>query len=510
MNLTQNIIQGFCEEQKWGFYSHATSKFRMYSGLRLYYPGCELSPNYLYVADKSISVSHRDKALTDICLITDAPRASDGFACSIITERNLLSVFSDLQALHERLLEWDRKLSNLLLTGASLQEILDCSSSILRNPCIFEDAQFRVLASYGEATQEESELFSETLKTGRAPSRLFEKIFSLSPQKRVPYITTNTVVVTRDFSPYEELLASCMLNGTIVLRFFLLCRNTSSTGIRDIVIHLTRKLESSSQIEKYYSASSGSMDALFSRIIDAPTSPDCTSAINALDINSYRMFSVVCMYFRGQTSHPATLLSRLRLLLPDTFLFIYNSSAFALLATNEKPGSSLSELRRLESLLFAHLEQMDAIYGVSLHFSDIRNLCHACNQAHFALDAQLHLQSADTTSPESVQPQFYYEHVLPLHILKTFFDQYDFAAYCPPNFLKMINDDRSSGTNNLLLLYTYLSNECNATVSAKVLYMHRNNVIYRINKIQEKYNFNLKSVAERQFLSFLCLIASYQ
>jgi hypothetical protein len=80
MKLTKNIFQDFCEEQGWSFRAHATAKFRMYSAIRIYYPDCELSANYLYVTDPVTHPSERDKALVDICLVTDGKATVNGFS----------------------------------------------------------------------------------------------------------------------------------------------------------------------------------------------------------------------------------------------------------------------------------------------------------------------------------------------------------------------------------------------------------------------------------------------
>lgn len=512
MKLTKNILQGFCEDYNWILHICSTSKFRFYSALRLYFPGCDLSPNYLYTTDNSVPVSERDKALADICLITDEDVGSnsDGFACIITADCGLLTVFSAIQTRHEQLIEWDRALSNLLLNGGTIQDILNCSAPVLRNPCIFEDEQFRVIASYGTATQEESSLFYETLKTGVAPVHLFEGILSLSPQARAPYTTTNTVIVVQHFSPYDELLANCVAGGAIVLRFFMLCLNTSSTGVRDIVSHLVSRIESSPGIRQYSGWSVGSVDSLFSRIIDTPSSSDIPAAIDTLGLDSFNLFSVISINFGMQTAEASSFLTKLRMVFPNLRFFVYNNTPFALLGANSKTISSPNSLEPLEKLLFAQLDHMGAVYGVSLGFSDILNLKVACEQAKCAMGT---LQQAHYRNyfPHDNRPHLArYEEIQPLHILDSFFQTHDFSLYCPRFFCDLLSDDEKTGSDNLHLLFTYLTNNCNATTASRILHMHRNNVIYRINKIQEKYRMNLDDSKDRLLLTMLCLAAKHK
>ena len=57
--------------------------------------------------------------------------------------------------------------------------------------------------------------------------------------------------------------------------------------------------------------------------------------------------------------------------------------------------------------------------------------------------------------------------------------------------LKLYQHDERHKSNNLQLLHVYLCFERNATESAKELNMHRNNVTYHINRIQEMLQVNL-------------------
>jgi hypothetical protein len=511
MKLTKNIFQDFCEEQGWSFRAHATAKFRMYSAIRIYYPDCELSANYLYITDSVTLPSGRDKALVDICLIADDESTEGGFSYTIIAPCGLPTFFSALQTKHEQLQEWDRKLSELLLNGGTIQEILDSSAQVLRNPCMFQDDQFHVLASVGQVSQEVAPFYYEAQKTGRVPVRLFEKLLALSPQARAPYSISNIVTVVQHFSQHDELLANCLVDGVIVLRFCMICVHGKSNGLRDIVGHLIHRIEHSPGIREYTGWPLGSADSLFTRIIEMPMAPDIASTIDALGIDSFTLLSVVCIDFGTQTAEASSILIKLRMLLPNMHFFVYKNIPYALLGINQKSGAVQGDaLERFEALLFTQLDHMGATYGVSLCFSDPLLLQCACNQAKCALDALHQLPDLDPSQPASRHRMVRYQNAFPFHVLKHFFRAHDFSAYCPKAFLDLINDDRNFGTNNLHLLHVYLTNKCNATIASRLLHMHRNNVIYRINKIEEKYHINLNNSLQRQIYSLLCLAVIYQ
>ena len=61
----------------------------------------------------------------------------------------------------------------------------------------------------------------------------------------------------------------------------------------------------------------------------------------------------------------------------------------------------------------------------------------------------------------------------------------------PLEYLEMHNDDLISNSDYCSFLKTYLLNGCNATKTAQELFLHKNSVIYRVEKIKERYQFPL-------------------
>lgn len=72
---------------------------------------------------------------------------------------------------------------------------------------------------------------------------------------------------------------------------------------------------------------------------------------------------------------------------------------------------------------------------------------------------------------------------------------------------KLYDYDSQHGTTNLQLLWTYLCNERKATETGAELHMHRNNVIYRIDRIEQIIKLDLNDANTRLslMLSYLLL-----
>jgi len=72
---------------------------------------------------------------------------------------------------------------------------------------------------------------------------------------------------------------------------------------------------------------------------------------------------------------------------------------------------------------------------------------------------------------------------------------------CISGLYEIRQNDASKKTNDLDLLRTYLFFDCSASKTAKAMYMHRNNVTYRIARIQNAFGFDIKDQQNRFLLT---------
>ncbi len=59
------------------------------------------------------------------------------------------------------------------------------------------------------------------------------------------------------------------------------------------------------------------------------------------------------------------------------------------------------------------------------------------------------------------------------------------------------------GYDDLFLLYKYIENGANASLTAKTMYIHRNTMDYKLNKWNKVFNLNVKSPKTWMIISFL-------
>ena len=504
--LTKNILTDLCLDSGWKLGHMPLSGFGPWTGVRLYFPGCVLEPNLLYVADiADLPPAAELPEEVSLCVLGETlPPDLGNRACTVEAECGLLPFYTAVQQLLDKLHRWDQELSELLLSSGSLQEILDCSNPILRNPCMLLDDHFTLMAFSGKLTAEDNPLFYETVQLGRSPNRLFETLLAMPPQARLSYVPRDSVIVTNQLSSHGELMSNCLVDGIPVLRFFMACTITDGPGLRDLVSHLMSRIRTSPGIRDWAKRSSGDYDILFSRLIDSPAKSVSQETVSSLGLNRYNIFCVAAIDFGSQVAERSAILAKLRVLCPRVRFFVYNDRSYALLGSTQTGSEGERPLVAMEQLLFHYLNDLSATYGLSNEFTDLSALGIACAQAEYALN-----YAFQHPAPTGDQQPVCYPDVMLEHMVSHFFDSFQFDTYCPASFRAVLEDSRSgSAVDNTQLLYTYLANQCNATSAARQLHMHRNNVIYRIARLQERYNLDLDNYVQRTLL-LMCCIAAY-
>lgn len=504
MHITSNILGDFFAECGWTVCG-SIPKNRAYQRVRPYFPGCDLQPDTLYILPALSPTLSLPSA--DLCLLNSSPQwEHHPSTFSVMAEGVSFSAFySAVQDLFDRFSLWDQQLSQLLLQGGTLQQILDCSAPILKNPCFFQDNQYYVLASYDQTTPEENPFFYETVETGRTPSRFFETLLTLPPQLKDSYLPRNSIAIVQRSPRSKELLCNVFFDGVPILRFCMACTNYTGSGAKDIVSHLMEQLKAAPNILTGTPGGITSYDCLFARIIDDPTSPSTAETAASLGLHQYALFAAVAIDFHTSPPEVGSTMTKLQILHPNIHFFLYQNTPYALLGAKRKSSGQAETLDALQTVLCARLEQLGARCGISIPFTSLQALGPACSQALYALSTSIPAGFSLSGQAVHTAPGCRYADLMPLHMLETFFKQHPFELYCHHQFKCMLDDDAKSETNNAQLLYVYLSHECNATVTARALHMHRNNVIYRINKLKEKYSIDLDDSGQRLLIQLLCL-----
>ena len=82
----------------------------------------------------------------------------------------------------------------------------------------------------------------------------------------------------------------------------------------------------------------------------------------------------------------------------------------------------------------------------------------------------------------------------------------DYSSLLHPAIKRLAEHDRDNQTDFLHTLEVYLENDCNAQKCGRILFLHRNSLVYRIHRIQEIAGCDLSDPSERAYLRLSLLL----
>lgn len=194
----------------------------------------------------------------------------------------------------------------------------------------------------------------------------------------------------------------------------------------------------------------------------------------------YQKFRVVSIHAADNLRNTAQrheLIERLRLSFPHRCVFL-DRDGLLILINPEYPTVFQQFIEALDEVL----PEYNVTGGISKRFSNIKELAEHRQQADDAIRIQALLGGSNSTC--LFDDQISYELLLTArsnHTLKRYDDER----------LHMLREyDRHHGTDYYTTLYAYLQCACNRTKAAQHLFISRNTMDYRINKIRELLSLN--------------------
>ncbi len=164
--------------------------------------------------------------------------------------------------------------------------------------------------------------------------------------------------------------------------------------------------------------------------------------------------------------------NQLHWLLTGSMYVIYKDKIVMLISRGES-GISESEYDDVNK----YLEYNSLIAGISRSFSDIADIRKYYRQAISALE----LGYKRSGKPEL----FDYKDLSFSHMLSICEAQESLLGFCNPKLLRLLEYDKAHNTELTQTLFQFLSNSQNSVKTAEILHIHKNTLLYRIDKIKK-------------------------
>lgn len=407
-----------------------------------------------------------------------------------------------IQSYFIKILLWENDLKNITLRGGDLADLLDASTPVIKNFIFVSDNNFNVV-SRTNLVEPPDDLHRGIIANGcLTPRTIAEKRFRL-PEKTF-YTRAASAIC-----PFDRVSFPMHINHSYFGSISMVCNAYPDTeGLRDLFHTLVKaahpvcarlwnsnasfnlpsyfffmKLLEHEEMGEAYLNAQLEMAGLprlghFKLIImeaDESVEPDRVIAVAraASSINEGR---IICFPHKNQVIG-----------------FCYSEAGDGELAHKVT-------IKELDDKIF---QPLGVECGVSSLFRDITDLDLAYRQALIALGFRESIkrelfagEEAQTTGVYLFEEAMLYYLVDPYGKDDRFLEH--MFSMSIPNILH--KEDLANGTNHVALLWFWLKDERNATSVSKRLHMHRNTVLYHIDKIERRFNFDLGKKTARDWL----------
>jgi hypothetical protein len=426
------------------------------------------------------------EGITVICPQTEqmTEEAVEKIPCSVILLKqagNLADFFNRLSVFFYGMNAWEREISRVLIQKENIQEFLNVSEPYFTNPIVIMNKSMMPVAYTRNLPFRHPDLI-ELGKTGRFPERMVIGI-------------GRTVVEAEKYKTIGFMYRPNYLNCTIVIRAYqanpmqlnLACMYGVNSEPTQTDLHKMRFLTDA--IEEYLSTMSDQgvsehernvcylLDLLNGKI----SKRDLTSLSSLLTLplhGNYRLYLIRCTSESIARSNYISELLRGRL--PYVTVFPYQRRI--LLLANE---STDTERQAVSGIITPVLNTYDSFCGISRKFEELSDFRDAYTQAEAAAQLGRTMHPNERTYDYS---DYYIEHLIFCGIGEISWDNiFDHVLG------RIAEHDKARKTDNLKLLEVYLNCDRNITMTAQIMHLHRNSVLYRLQRLEEEQNLDLSN-----------------
>lgn len=455
-------------------------------GVKLLPTSCKSEPDFLYLA-------RRENDLLLSC---------NGASAPLNTTLSLDELFNELQDIFNQLRDWDMETHLALIEGCNTQKLLDLSQDVLGNPVTLMDPSYKLLAI---TSQEEtsSSIFNQVRRVGYLPAETVE-FYRLRGYMDALTQAGDEIACLSE-GTCISVIYPIRVNGSIAGFLTMPCVNRPySQGVAEcfryladgIALCMERQLHTS-DIDRYMyeyllidilNEKLTGEDALNERLryIDLPSRGDFV----LLAIDGGREYASITNYLVRQIAEH----------LPNDRVFLYQGQILVLLSE-----------KRLEWALSALLPLLQANQlscGVSRGFTHLLEILPAHHQARAALRLGTRISSQRTLERLGVEGLTYeqyvyrYQRYAPYHMVEAAAD----TGVISPLLSRLIHADCRDDMDHLRVLHGFLACERRPTQTAALLHMHRNNVIYRMDRMETMLGISLDDTTLRRELECSLLV----
>lgn len=511
--LTLNIIEH--ELQSFGRIVRARKDNPSFAEFRLYIePAPPASPDVLYLCGTRTDVAKALEQNRQVIYVNVSDTSPDERAVlSVLQGESILMVFNALLDMSHRYGDWERSMDAVPVSGGGLQDLLDVSSSFLRNNVVVVDPSLKLLA-YTKDIPCDDPITVELISHGYHTE---ENISKFKLHKRFqPWSEEDGLIINDSFEvcKYITVVKSFKTRSSFSIIVIMMCNIADPEDyLLDIYRMFTDRVGFYAARDYPDDKPSGNAADSFLKDLFLGTAGDEQAICERGRIAGIPLEARFCLFYirepDGDVPKPRLLSDVSRLVAPAKTVLV-NDAVVVLCfncrseqcalhcASNTCPLGHTSLSARLNEMM----ERNGLICGRSSKFTDLSVAASAFEQAQIACRVgwKRTLKHGDLAIPCNWNRVVSFDSCIIDHLVVsttrkgTALVGLTYAGFVLDSIRRQ---DAVSKTDNYIFLYEYLMNERRAGVVADKLHMHRNNVKYRIDRIEERYGIDTEDPALR-------------
>lgn len=405
--------------------------------------------------------------------------------CDSNTEfQELFDSIKDMFLKDYMLLDSSAILLDALIKEKGLKYIVNISSEIFENPVILIDSGFKVLA-HSDVEEITEPFWLNNINMGYCSYEFISavkkiKSFQSSPNTNEPFI------VICPESPIRKLVSKVIIDGNSVGSVIILESNEKFTdNTYEVIKLLSNVISEELKKDQVYRNLNGLMyenlivDVLEKSVADEKTLKERMKSANCnFGDNLYLLVAEISSY--NTTNAPSNYLKQsLEQIFAEHKSLFYKDHILILVDLKKDSSISPDTKKRLVDFLEKH----DITLAVSSNFHNILDIGNSYKQCKDTLELVSKLNLNGNV--------FFYEDFKFYHLLCNTNPNINLLNFCSDGLLKLIDYDKENNTEYFKTLKAYIAADKNAVQTAKNMYIHRNTINYRLNKIKEISNLDL-------------------
>ncbi len=424
----------------------------------------------------------------------DIQSALSPFPCNLIllqSDLGIHEIFNKIQDIYQdssRLLDGSASLLECIIRGKEIREIIETGYDILNNPIMLMDTSYKVL-SYKTDARVNDEVWDDLVSRGYSS---YKYVTKFKYERIIEKILVSDEPILLDTGVAEKIrrILGKIQVGDKCMGYLAILEYRQPFQNQDLRIAklICEVISSIMKEEKWQKSATGLMwenliqdlleekvteeEDLNDRLQSCEWKPNKNMCMVSIDMSRFNDPSFID-YFRQQI-HKLTPLCR---------SIYYHDAVSVLLEFQGESGR-----KKLLSSMISFLKEIGLHAGCSESFTNLSEIGRYYRQSRKALllGEKLDPKKRMSEYQDYILSDFLYDSSTLLKL----------DDFCHPGVLKLDHIDQSSGTEYFRTLFEYLKNNKNVIATAEALYIHRNTVNYRLDKIKELLESDLKEAEE--------------